>query len=890
MSLFTLSFDNYLSKKRIIPRFVWWGLRIAALLASLALVRAISLEPQKWLAVFWFLLVPSLPLIFLVLPGLWRQICPFALANQLPRIFRFSLAMRLPSFLQRWSFFISIALLLSSVVLRQPFLAENPDYTSNLIAGMLACAFLGGFLFKGRAGWCGTFCPLSAVQRFFGHAPSVIIPNGYCPSCVGCQKNCYDFNPRPALLSDLSDPDARYATNRTALAAFLPGFLFEYFQNPEGYIAQGWDGWLLSLGFSGIVTSGIFYLLSAWVRVSIYKLLLIYIAATLGVFYYFTLPVMLETFGTHFPFLAERLLSPEIIEFLPWALVGAGGFVALIGLAQERVFRRQIASSAVVSVGSAFRAKRELQEAEGGISVFEEGSQTKIKISTEDTLLEAIERAGLPIGSGCRMGICGADPVSIVSGAENLNAIGETERDTLTRIGLAGRARLACVTHAQASMCFHLDPHYRKGLILEKAPDMGLSGPDPLEKKSIVIIGNGISGTSLAEALRRRSSNCKITLITRETYPLYNRIGINRMLSEDTSFESLILQDEDWHESNSIRLMLNTRVKSFDPEARIVYTSSREKLSFDYLVLATGARAITPSLEGNLLSGIFTIRSIDDITDIRAWKTKRRATRCVIVGGGILGIETALVLRSLGLSVVLICRTDRLCDRLLDETASNLLLDYLREKDIRVYLETEVQKFEGKRALSFVEIGEAKKIPADFCVLCTGISPESGLASTAGLETDNGIIVNRHMQSPSHPFIYAIGDCAQFSGPPLGLWGVSQATARIAAANIIGANPLAAISEKDLSIPYIFKTKGINIQSMGRIFPNSDERVLTRNSNSENKWWRLVVDPNGHVTGGCFVNNDSLARTIILAMARNIDISTIMPDIAEQKKNLQPAL
>jgi nitrite reductase (NADH) large subunit len=87
----------------------------------------------------------------------------------------------------------------------RPLLNHDGWLVAAGIVGVLTLAFVGGLIFAGRSGWCGTFCPLGPIQRTYGQAPLVVVPNGYCPTCVGCQKNCYDFNPRGAIFADLVD-------------------------------------------------------------------------------------------------------------------------------------------------------------------------------------------------------------------------------------------------------------------------------------------------------------------------------------------------------------------------------------------------------------------------------------------------------------------------------------------------------------------------------------------------------------------------------------------------------------------------------------------------------------------------------------------------------------
>ena len=94
---------------------------------------------------------------------------------------------------------------------------------------MIAAAFAGGYVFKGKSGWCSSICPLFPVQRVYGQTPYVTVPNSHCKSCVGCAKNCYDFKPRAAYQADLADTDRGWSGARKLFVAALPGFILGFF-------------------------------------------------------------------------------------------------------------------------------------------------------------------------------------------------------------------------------------------------------------------------------------------------------------------------------------------------------------------------------------------------------------------------------------------------------------------------------------------------------------------------------------------------------------------------------------------------------------------------------------------------------------------------------------
>src|SRR5262245_25269750 len=178
-------FPNYTEIPTGIPQFVWVILRLITLLITILLILLLAKNPVLGLTLVWALFIPLLPLTFVVIPGLWRQICPMAFLNQLPHIFGFSLNYTLPVKMKNLSYYIASLVFFVVVSLRSVSLNHDSDMLSYLLISVLIGAFIGGIIFKGRSGWCGTFCPLAPIQRAYGHAPITLVKNGYCPSCVG---------------------------------------------------------------------------------------------------------------------------------------------------------------------------------------------------------------------------------------------------------------------------------------------------------------------------------------------------------------------------------------------------------------------------------------------------------------------------------------------------------------------------------------------------------------------------------------------------------------------------------------------------------------------------------------------------------------------------------
>src|SRR5680860_484881 len=223
------AFPNYTQIPSRLSVGQWHAVRMASLAGALAVAVCLIVVPDTGLMLFWKIIIPVLPLMFLVAPGLWRNICPLAASNQLPRVFGFTRALTAPDWFKEYGYVIAIAGIALFISLRKVVFEDSGVATALLLLGALAAAFVGGVLLKGKSGWCSSMCPLLPVQRLYNQTPLALVPNTHCQPCVGCTKNCYDFNPRVAYLADLRDDDPYYVGYRKFFAGAFPGLVLAFF-------------------------------------------------------------------------------------------------------------------------------------------------------------------------------------------------------------------------------------------------------------------------------------------------------------------------------------------------------------------------------------------------------------------------------------------------------------------------------------------------------------------------------------------------------------------------------------------------------------------------------------------------------------------------------------
>ena len=223
------TFRSYLELPKRLPRGFWQAVRAVSVLGYLLLCLALFVWPTQALVAFFKIIVPLLPILFFLAPGLWRNICPLAAANQAARVFGFSRAATTPGWLQRRGYLIAIGLFLGIAGARLVLFNASGTATGILLILTIVSAFVMGVVFKGKSGWCSSICPLLPLQRVYGQTPFLLVANTHCNPCVSCTKNCYDFRPQPAYQADLADPDPSWSRPRRLFAAALPGFVLGFF-------------------------------------------------------------------------------------------------------------------------------------------------------------------------------------------------------------------------------------------------------------------------------------------------------------------------------------------------------------------------------------------------------------------------------------------------------------------------------------------------------------------------------------------------------------------------------------------------------------------------------------------------------------------------------------
>jgi 3-phenylpropionate/trans-cinnamate dioxygenase ferredoxin reductase component len=276
---------------------------------------------------------------------------------------------------------------------------------------------------------------------------------------------------------------------------------------------------------------------------------------------------------------------------------------------------------------------------------------------------------------------------------------------------------------------------------------------------TVAIAGAGHAAGQVVATLRQKKFDGSIILIGEEPWLPYQRPPLSKkFLAGDLPAERLHFKPVSFYDDPGIEVRLETRIDAVDCDDKTLHTADGETLAFDTLVFATGARPRLLDLPGVELDGIHYLRTIADVTGIRSQLTE--GARLVIVGAGYIGLEVAAVASQLNADVTVIEMEDRVMSRVVSPQISTFYQKEHAAHGVKLMLSTGISGFSGNGQVAAVDLTNDGQVTADLVVIGIGVVPNTELATAAGLDVDNGIVVDDHCQT-SAADIFAVGDCTQ---------------------------------------------------------------------------------------------------------------------------------
>lgn len=377
------------------------------------------------------------------------------------------------------------------------------------------------------------------------------------------------------------------------------------------------------------------------------------------------------------------------------------------------------------------------------------------------------------------------------------------------------------------------------------------------KRERLIVVGNGMVSHRFCIELSRRTHGDQfdVTVFGAEPRPAYDRVHLTDYF-QSSRVSALELGSHEWYSTQGYRLKTGNRIESINAEAKQVTDQKGTRYDYDKLILATGSTPFVPPIEGIESKGIFAYRTLEDAEQILAFAKGKKSA--IVLGGGLLGLEAANALRELNIKPSVVELANGLMPRQLDQNASRVLEQQIRDLGVDPILGKALSSIEEKEGSLLVHLKDESSIQTDMLVVATGVKPADELAQFANLKLGarGGIIVDDTLCS-SDPFIYAIGECALHRGQTYGFVAPGYRMAEVLARNLCGGNE--SFQGADLSCR--LKLMGVEVSAFGDFLEGG--RILVHQT--QNSYRKIVLRRDSFV-GGTVVGDWDQTHLLQLAI------------------------
>jgi nitrite reductase (NADH) large subunit len=396
-----------------------------------------------------------------------------------------------------------------------------------------------------------------------------------------------------------------------------------------------------------------------------------------------------------------------------------------------------------------------------------------------------------------------------------------------------------------------------------------------------VIVGGGVAGTTAAQNLRRLDPAAAVTLVGDEPYPYYFRPKLWEFLTGRLESSALYYRPTDWYAGQGIDLRLSAEGNRLLPRDHAIKLVSGERIAYHRLLLATGACGFVPDVQGVGLPGVFVLRTLQDAVAMRDWAAHSR--RAVVVGGGLLGLETAHALSSLKLNVTVVEIAPHLLPRQLDHEGAKFLQARMESTGLSFITGARTAAVIGKSAAEGIRLEDGRMIPGELVLFSAGIVPRIDLARDSGLSVNRGIIVDESMQT-SERDIFAAGDAAEVGGRTYGLVPPAVEQARTASQNMTdgekatyhGTLPSATLQLMDM-----------HLTSLGEATSEDATLTIHRRRDEKAGIYQKVVLREGTVIGAILLNDMASLSSFKRLIASQKNVSSVQDRLLDPSFDLK---
>ena len=415
--------------------------------------------------------------------------------------------------------------------------------------------------------------------------------------------------------------------------------------------------------------------------------------------------------------------------------------------------------------------------------------------------------------------------------------------------------------------------------------------------KRYIIVGNGVAGITAAQAIVRADPSTEVHIFGAEPYPYYRRPRLWEFIAGEIEQDALYFRPPEWYAERGIHLHLGVRATSLDPAAHRLTLrpcsgqalANGSHVEYDRLLLATGGRPFVPPFEGTDREGVFTLRTLDDAL---AMKTYARDVRsAAVIGGGLLGLETARALRTAGLETTVIEFAPYLLPRQLDAEGAQVLQALLEAQDLHILTDAATEAILGHERATGVRLKarpeysrrDGRVVDGELVLVSTGIRSRVELAQEAGLEVNRGVVVDEQLRT-SGADVYAAGDAAEFEGRVYGIIPAATEQAQVAAANMVAGG---SATYSGTTPANTLKIVGIDLTCLGDATATGDEFVILRKVDAAAGVYRRLTLRDGKIVGAILLGDTQSVRPVKQLIATGRDVSAYRERLLDKSFDLR---
>lgn len=396
-----------------------------------------------------------------------------------------------------------------------------------------------------------------------------------------------------------------------------------------------------------------------------------------------------------------------------------------------------------------------------------------------------------------------------------------------------------------------------------------------------VIIGNSASGLAAIESIRRIDKTSKIINISSQSHRPYSRCLLSYYLAGQYNKDILWIRAEDYYEKYDVESLLNTTVAGIDIKNRALTIAGNKKISFDKLLIATGASAKSVNIKGADKRGVFVLRTLEDADGIL--KMLPSVKKACILGGGLIGMRAAYALKKRGVNVHTIVKSSHIFSQMLDAEAADMMRQHLETNGIEISTCLEAKEILGKDSVDGVILDDGNRLDCQLIIIGKGVTANLEIAR-GQVKTNMGILTNEHLETDNKD-IYAAGDVAEAydileeSNNMNQIWPAAIRQGNIAGLNMAGEETKYEGSYGSNSLDFF----DLAVMSFGVVKPKNDvdfEELIE--IDTTRRLYRKIILKGNRIVGGVLINDVERHGILLHLALQKTDISDIKDILADE--------